>query len=93
MKISDCLSRQLRELNSLRIIKRNLAGLRNTDPILCLVETYVESHRWRNLPDPDFLPFLKNRQNLFFCSNGEPTLFKSIMIRMATKANNSASNS
>ena len=71
MKISDCLSRQFTELNALQVTKRNLSELQAADPVLHYVKNYVSSNRWPNNPDPVFIPFLRNRQHLFFGSDGE----------------------
>jgi hypothetical protein len=71
MKISDCLSRQFVELNALKVTKRNLAELQAADPILSLIKNYVASNRWPNHPDPEIMPYLRKRQNLFFGSDGE----------------------
>ena len=71
MKISDCLSRQFMELNALRVSKRNLAELQAADPILHYVKTYVSSNRWPINPQSELLPYLKNREHLFFGADGE----------------------
>ena len=71
MKISDCLSRQFTELNALQVTKRNLSELQAADSVLHYIKNYVSSNRWPNNPDPVFIPFLRNRQHLFFGSDGE----------------------
>lgn len=81
MKITDCLSRQFPELNSLRVSKQNLAELQASDPVLHFVKTFVASNRWPNRPEPEFVPYLRRRANLFFGSKGELLLNENNRIR------------
>lgn len=71
MKISDCLSRNFAEVNSLKISRKNLADLQEDDELLNNIRRYVRNDRWPNKPNSRELPFARIRNKLHLESNGE----------------------
>ena len=71
MKISDCLSRMCPEISALHISKQSLCDLQENDEILRDVRQYVQRNRWPNNPPFKIKPYLVERSNLVFGSNGE----------------------
>ena len=71
MKISDCLSRQFAELNSIRVTKSEIANLQENDELLKNIRTYAANDRWPNEQDENVKFFSKQRSNIVFGTSGE----------------------
>ena len=68
MKISDCLSRNIAEVNALNISRSNLAEMQADDETLQKIRRYVTSQRWPRNPTNLERPFAAQREKLVFGS-------------------------
>ena len=71
MKISDCLSRNFAEINTLRISRSNLSDLQENDAVLQNIRRYVSNQRWPLNPTAKEKSFAAHRENLHFGPAGE----------------------
>ena len=71
MKISDCLSRNFAELNSLHLTKTDMRDLQSSDEVLERVRHYASINRWPNNPPPAIQPYFNRRSDLVFGTSGE----------------------
>ena len=71
MKISDCLSRNFAELNSLNITKTDIRDLQASDIILERIRHYASIDRWPNDRPPEIETYFSRRDKLVFGTSGE----------------------
>jgi len=87
MKISDCLSRNFAELNSLHVTKTDMRDLQSNDEVLERVRHYNSIGRWPHNQSPEIQPYFNRRSDLIFGTSGELLLQSTTGLRtLPTKA-------
>ena len=71
MKVTDCLSRQFGELNTIQITKCELASLQESDDILHQIRNFVTINRWPHDCTDEIQFYKSQRNNLVFGRKGE----------------------
>ena len=83
MKVTDCLSRQFAEINTIRISRSEITNLQENDPELKKIRNFAAIDRWPSKATEDVDYFKKHRSSIIFGRAGEMLVRDSGIVKLA----------